>query len=141
MFLFSWWNGTYLCNVQYFFTFKKNKKVICIDGDGSFLMHLGSIIMNTSYKNNLIYILFNNQCHDSVGGQKTNIENLKLNKLSKLFGFNKYLYCSNKRDLSINFKNIQNNNKSIFFDCRIANEIQKLPRPENFISIKNQFIL
>ena len=49
--------------------FKKNK-TICIDGDGSFLMHLGSIKTIGSFgKNSLKYVLLNNNSHDSVGGQ------------------------------------------------------------------------
>jgi phosphonopyruvate decarboxylase len=126
---------------QMFAYFKKNKKVICIDGDGSLLMHMGSLNLNKTFGTNLIYILLNNECHDSVGGQKTNIENLNLKNLSNLFGFDNYYFCKNKKDLVKNFEKIKNNKKTIFFDCRISNENQKLPRPENFIKIKNKFIL
>ena len=45
-------------------------ETICIDGDGSFLMHLGSIKTVATFANkNFKYILLNNNCHDSVGGQ------------------------------------------------------------------------
>ena len=39
---------------------KKNKKIICLDGDGAALMHLGSQI-NLSQNNNVIHILINNE--------------------------------------------------------------------------------
>ena len=56
--------------------FSKNK-TICIDGDGSLLMHLGSIkTLGEFSKNNLKYILLNNNSHDSVGGQSTYMKTL-----------------------------------------------------------------
>lgn len=49
-----------------------NKRVYCIDGDGSLLMHLGSAgILAQNYPDNLKYIIINNGSHESVGGQPT----------------------------------------------------------------------
>ena len=53
------------------------KPTICLDGDGSFLMHLGSIkTLGTFANKNLKYILLNNNTHDSVGGQSTYTKNI-----------------------------------------------------------------
>lgn len=51
------------------------KKVICLIGDGSFLMKMGSIstILRYKPKNLQVYILNNNQ-YKSCGGQKTNFK-------------------------------------------------------------------
>lgn len=49
---------------------KKRRKVICLDGDGSALMHLGNLALGARI-NNLVHILVNNRGHDSVGGQPT----------------------------------------------------------------------
>lgn len=49
-----------------------DKSVYCIDGDGAFLMHMGANAVNgCTGGENLKYILLNNGCHESVGGQKT----------------------------------------------------------------------
>lgn len=49
-----------------------SKKVICLDGDGAALMHLGGMVSIGSAKiDNLIHIVFNNSCHESVGGIPT----------------------------------------------------------------------
>ena len=49
-----------------------DKEVICLDGDGAAIMHLGSFaIIGQSKCNNLIHIVLNNGVHDSVGGQPT----------------------------------------------------------------------
>ena len=54
------------------YSLSTNKKTICIDGDGSFLMHLGAIKTAGTFANkNFKYILLNNNSHDSVGGQST----------------------------------------------------------------------
>lgn len=48
------------------------RNVYCVDGDGSFLMHLGG--MGVAARNaggNFKYILINNGAHESVGGQPT----------------------------------------------------------------------
>ena len=52
----------------------KSRRVFVIDGDGSALMHLGSIqvvVNNLSDLSNLTHIILNNHSHDSVGGQAT----------------------------------------------------------------------
>lgn len=49
-----------------------NRKIICLDGDGSVLMHMGSLaIIGQSGVKNILHIVINNGAHDSVGGQPT----------------------------------------------------------------------
>lgn len=51
---------------------KPDFKVLCIDGDGALIMHMGSMAINGSLKlNNFRHILLNNGVHGSVGGQPT----------------------------------------------------------------------
>ena len=49
-----------------------DKIVICFEGDGSLLMHLGSLALLNNLPN-FKHILLNNKSHDSVGGQKTTL--------------------------------------------------------------------
>jgi len=59
------------------------KRIICIDGDGAFLMHMGgaSTIGNLRLKN-FIHIILNNASHDSVGGQPTSALSTSLAKVA-----------------------------------------------------------
>jgi len=51
---------------------KENLKVICLDGDGSIIMHLGSLAVTAKYApSNFVHIVINNGSHESVGGQPT----------------------------------------------------------------------
>jgi phosphonopyruvate decarboxylase len=51
---------------------RSDRRVICIDGDGAALMHLGSMaICGSSKLSNFVHVILNNGAHDSVGGQAT----------------------------------------------------------------------
>jgi len=48
------------------------RRVVCLDGDGSVLMHLGALaIIGQEKPRNLVHVLLNNAAHESVGGQPT----------------------------------------------------------------------
>lgn len=48
------------------------RRVWCIDGDGTLQMHVGSLVSTASLgTSNLVHVLLNNSCHESVGGQRT----------------------------------------------------------------------
>jgi len=124
------------------YSLSTKNKTICIDGDGSLLMHLGSIkTLGTFAKKNLKYILLNNNTHESVGGQNTYSNNINFEKLSKSLGFKKYYLIKNKKNLKSKIKNFLNRNNLCFLEVKIANsKIKKLPRPTNLIKIKNEFM-
>ena len=60
------------------------KKVICLDGDGAALMHLGGMAtIGTNKTGNLFHIVLNNYAHDSVGGQPTVADQISLTNIAK----------------------------------------------------------
>jgi len=51
---------------------RKDRRVYCLDGDGSLIMHMGALAINANMNcKNFKHIVFNNCAHDSVGGQPT----------------------------------------------------------------------
>ena len=75
----------------------------CFDGDGSSLMHMGSMaISGTKDLPNFIHIVFNNGCHESVGGQPTVAQKISLSKVALALG---YKFSKTVQD-EVNFKNI-----------------------------------
>lgn len=51
---------------------KPLRKVVCFDGDGAMIMHMGALSSVGYLKpKNYLHILFNNGAHESVGGQPT----------------------------------------------------------------------
>ena len=124
----------------YSLTTKNN--TICLDGDGSLLMHLGSIKTVGNFANkNFKYILLNNNAHDSVGGQSTYANNVDFKKLSKSLGFKKFYSINNKKNLRQVIKNFLSDKNLCFLEVKVANsKIKKLPRPTDLIKIKNLFM-
>ena len=49
-----------------------DRQVFCLDGDGSLIMHMGSLgIIGSKSPKNFKHIILNNAAHESVGGQPT----------------------------------------------------------------------
>ncbi len=122
--------------------FNKSNQFFCIDGDGSMLMHLGSLkTLNDFSSKKVKYILLNNFSHDSVGGQKTNSEKIDFKMMSKSLGFKKFYKIKYKKDIDQNLKKIITNSNNCFVEVLVKNtELKNLPRPHNLIKIKKNFM-
>ncbi len=124
------------------YSLSTKKDTICIDGDGSFLMHLGSIKTAGSFANkNFKYILLNNNSHDSVGGQNTHANDIDFKKLSKSLGFKNFYSIHDDNNLKKNIQNFLNDYNLSFLEVKISSsKIKKLPRPTDLIKIKKEFM-
>ncbi len=107
------------------------KKIVCIDGDGSILMHLGSLSITAECKN-IIHIIINNCSHDSVGGQVTQMKNLNLTDIAKSLGYMHVEKASNKKQIESKIKKFLSvKNKSIFLEIKSLKGSRKnLGRPD-----------
>ncbi|MDD5068349.1 MAG: phosphonopyruvate decarboxylase [Candidatus Pacebacteria bacterium] len=64
------------------------RTVVCLDGDGAALMHLGSLaIIGQSSLKNFKHIILNNGAHGSVGGQPTVGFKIDFPKIAKACGY------------------------------------------------------
>ena len=124
------------------YSLSSKNKTICIDGDGSLLMHLGSIKTAGTFANkNFKYILLNNNAHDSVGGQSTYANDIDFEKLSKSLGFQKFYSIKDLKNLKTIIKKFLLDKSLCFLEVKVTNsKIKKLPRPTDLIKIKNQFM-
>lgn len=79
---------------------KPERRVICMDGDGSFLMHMGATaIVGNAGLQNLRHIIFNNAAHDSVGSQPTVADKLDIASVVKACGYTAYYKAETKQEL------------------------------------------
>ena len=77
-----------------------NKRVICIDGDGALLMHMGSLVSSAKFgSKNFIHVVLNNGVHESVGGQPTLIDNVNVTEIAKSCGYKKAISVKNSGEL------------------------------------------
>lgn len=75
---------------------KPEKQVICIDGDGAALMHMGSMVTNgVSQLSNFKHIILNNGAHDSVGGQPTAGFKIDIPQIACACGYKVTASCNN----------------------------------------------
>lgn len=66
----------------------QNRKVVVFDGDGSILMNMGTLVTIFSQNSqNLILVVFDNQCYGSTGSQCTYTTKIDLLKVAKSVGF------------------------------------------------------
>ena len=67
---------------------KPEKKVICIDGDGAVLMHMGALAFIASHApENYVHIVLNNQAHESVGAMPTDCGQTDFAALARAAGY------------------------------------------------------
>lgn len=85
-----------------------HRKVFCIDGDGSALMHMGGLAtVGASGCKNMIHIVLNNGAHGSVGGQKTVAMDVNLTAIAQACGY-------------------QTINRKVYMADQISNALQEL---------------
>jgi phosphonopyruvate decarboxylase len=121
---------------------KKRGKILCLDGDGSMLMHMGALpyVVN-NLKSNFKYILLNNYTHESVGKHKTVSNKIDMNLFSKSIGFKKYLIIKKNNEIEKKIKSFLSYQGSCFLEVLIKTEtIANLTRPKDLIGIKKNFM-
>ena len=121
---------------------KNVKNTICIDGDGSFIMHMGSIVNTGNLsKKNFKYVVFKNDKHESVGNINLKFD-LDYKKFSQSVGFKKFIVTKNKSKLFKDINNLLNYKGSVFHLIYVKNETFKnLIRVNNIAKIKKNFLL
>lgn len=66
----------------------KDKQLVCIDGDGAALMHMGALAFLGNQKpKNLLHIVLNNEAHESVGGMPTGAPSQSYAAIAKSCGY------------------------------------------------------
>ena len=108
-----------------------HRLIVCLDGDGSFLMHMGANgVIAQSNLPNFFHILINNGAHDSVGGQPTIGLKLNLGKLTAEMGYKHTDSCHIEEDLRRNLKSQLALNGPNFLEVKVKKGARKdLGRP------------
>ena len=99
---------------------EKNKRVVCLDGDGSVLMHMGALTnVGDQAPTNFIHIVLNNSAHDSVGGQSTVAENVKLDEVFKACGYKNYFCASTTEEIEKTLSGFGNDVGPVVLEIKI----------------------
>jgi phosphonopyruvate decarboxylase len=107
------------------------RQIICLDGDGAMIMHLGSAaIIGTHAARNLKHVLINNAAHDSVGGQQTAASHIDLVTIASACGYASADRVSARPELSAAVERLRQRSGPAFLEVRVAsNPAAAAPRP------------
>ena len=110
---------------------KQDRKIWCFDGDGSTIMHMGSLaIVASKAPQNYIHVVFNNGAHDSVGGQPTVGLKIDISRIARAVGYPHTYSVSNKVALLDILNEINNQEGLSFLEIKVKKGNRKnLGRP------------
>ena len=114
-----------------------SKRVLCIDGDGSCIMHMGNLSTIGAMKsNNLFHVVLNNGMHESVGIQPTCGFEVDFLKIAQGCGYNYAKRVSSSHDIQTCIEEIFHYDIKgpYFIEARISNQVNythELSRPKN----------
>ncbi|HON19488.1 MAG TPA: phosphonopyruvate decarboxylase [Salinivirgaceae bacterium] len=108
-----------------------NQRVICLDGDGSVLMHMGGLaIIGQTKPKNLLHIVINNGAHESVGGQPTVAFSLNLPFIARSCGYTSSFSVETSQELQDVLNNISINDYPVFIEVKVkVGSRENLGRP------------
>ena len=110
---------------------RPDKKVIVLDGDGSLLMNLGSLVTIANMAPpNLIHFVFENNVYRTTGGQPIpNVDKFSFSAMARDAGYAKAYEFNNLEDLENNIENIVNQTGPTFICLKVAPATKRPPYP------------
>lgn len=121
---------------------KPEKKVFVFDGDGSVLMKMGTLAtIGHCGPKNFYHIVFDNNAHDSTGGQKTSSDTVDFAKIALSCGYKFGKTVSTKEDLIKSLENLKSSQGPAMLVVKVKKGARKdLSRPDKTpIEYKNEF--
>jgi phosphonopyruvate decarboxylase len=92
-------------------------KIVCLDGDGAALMHLGSLaISGVNAKGRFLHVVLNNGAHDSVGGQPTVGLDIDFCGIAISCGYTRASKATNSREIKESIETFSKNSESYFLE-------------------------
>ncbi len=106
-----------------------DKKVLILDGDGSLLMNLGSLVtLSNKAPKNLYHFLFNNNVYAVTGGQPIpGSEVSDWEGMAKAAGYAKVFSFDNLEDLTTGLDEVFESEGPVFVHLRVEPEIENTP--------------
>ena len=97
------------------------RTVWCIDGDGSVLMHMGSLgVVGKASPKNLIHVVLNNAAHETVGGMPTAAEGMNLVLIAAACGYAHAHLAENEKTLREALEHAKSQAGPVFIEARVA---------------------
>ena len=110
-----------------------NQTVVCLDGDGAALMHMGSLaIIGQSQARNLVHIVLNNGVHGSVGGQPTVAFDISIPGIANASGYLTSVSVSDESSLRNSIETAVRSDGPVLIEVKVRPENRKnIGRPKS----------
>ncbi len=100
---------------------QKGRRVICLDGDGALLMHMGNMaFVGANPEDNFVHICLNNQAHESVGGMPTGAPDISFWALAEKLGYERTVCVSSLKGLERALTDIRRERKLTFLEVLVS---------------------
>lgn len=107
---------------------KPERRVICLDGDGSLVMHMGALPVIGSLKpSNFVHVLLNNASHESVGGQPTVADRIDFRNVALGCGYDHYHKATDAASLSRCWQQLEDQKGAVMLEVVVSNGSRKNP--------------
>ena len=94
--------------------------MVCLDGDGSVLMHLGALpVIGQLKPQNFVHVLLNNAAHESVGGQPTVGDRTDFAAIARASGYRDYRFANDVASLRAAWADLAGLNGPVMLEVRI----------------------
>jgi len=121
----------------------REEKVILFDGDAATIMQMGALTTIGKYSPpNLLHIIFDNQAHESTGGQPTNASVVNFVNVALACNYKSGLIVKTKEELLNSLKNLENKEGPNLIILKIKmGSRSNLQRPnKNPVEYKGEFM-
>jgi len=110
---------------------KHNRQVFNIEGDGSFIMHMGSTAtIGMRQAKNFKQIIINNGVHDSVGAQPTGAFRIDVRSIAMACGYRSVFYADTTQQIRENIVKLRQTEGPALLEIRVQPGARKdLGRP------------
>lgn len=122
---------------------RPQREVICIDGDGALIMHMGAMaIIGSQGPPHFRHIVINNGAHESVGGQPTVGFQIDICAMAKACGYKQALRAETTQELKQRLELLQKSAGPGLLEVRVSLASRKdLGRPStNLIEDRHAFM-
>lgn len=110
---------------------KKDRLVVCLDGDSAAIMHMGALTTVSKYElSNFIHIILNNGAHESVGGQPSAGHLISFEEIARGSGY-RAKTVDNAQALTDALRAFSAGNAASFIDIRIRQGMRPVLPPLN----------
>lgn len=133
----------YVSSLAVGFSLHSRKRVVVFDGDGSVLMHMGTLATIGHYvPTNLVHFILDNNSHDSVGGSKTVSDTVNFELLGRAIGYKRTSRVKSKSALQEELGTLQTHEGPALISVKIKKGSREdLPRPSiSPVERKNLFL-